>query len=275
MTHEQKVRRWISPGKIGVEIGAFTRPVPGITPFYVDCFTEFGFESVKADYYGHACLLPFRDNSLDYVVSSHVLEHVANPVSALKEWYRVLRPGGLIYMVVPDRRFTWDRPRALTPVEHMLEDFNRGTTASDATHIDDFARGIDWSGFSPATPPADVPAKQEEMARGMHQAVARGEQVNIHFHVFEPSNVLALVEALRTSPQAPFRWRVVDQAERFPDGFANGFLVIIQVNKRLCDHIEGFWHYLITRSEKKHPLRADALPFTEFQRTCQGIGGVK
>ena len=110
MTHEEKVARWIGPGKIGVEIGAFKSPIPGLAPrpIYVDRFRDYAGARCLADYYGDATELPFRDNSLDYVVTSHVLEHVPNPVKALAEWYRVLRPGGIIYCLVPDRRYTWD-----------------------------------------------------------------------------------------------------------------------------------------------------------------------
>jgi SAM-dependent methyltransferase len=275
MTHDQKVRRWIGPNLTGVEIGAFKYPVPGITPFYVDCFTEFGTETVAADFYGHACLLPFYNNSLDYVVASHVLEHVANPVAALAEWYRVLRPGGLIYLVVPDRRFTWDRPRAPTSVEHLLEDFTRGTTACDVTHVDDFAFGVDWATFSPNTPVAQIAAQREDLARGMHYAVARGEQVNIHFHVFEPDPLFALLEKLRTWPATRFRWQVVDGAERFPDGKADGIFVAIRIQKQFSDHFSSFWHRLLTRSDPRHPVRPDAQPFSEFVQSAQGIGGVR
>jgi SAM-dependent methyltransferase len=274
VTHLEKVGRWIvAPGKIGVEIGAFKWPVPGIKPFYVDCFTSFGHEDVTADYYGHACFLPFRDNSLDYVVNCHVLEHVANPVAALAEWYRVLRPGGIIYMVVPDRRFTFDRPRALTTVEHMMEDHARGTTPCDDTHIDDFVRGVDWAEFNPATPAAEVAASQDQLARGMHEAVARGDQVNIHFHVFEPANVLGLIERLRSSRR--FNWEVVDQAERFPTGANNGFLVILRVRKTWRDFFAGLWHRWLTSTNPRHPVRADAEPFADFAKNCQGIGGVR
>src|SRR5471032_2472484 len=78
MTHEEKVARWIGPGKIGVEIGAFKSPIPGLAPrpIYVDRFRDYAGERCLADYYGDATELPFRDNSLDYVVTSHVLEHV-------------------------------------------------------------------------------------------------------------------------------------------------------------------------------------------------------
>lgn len=41
-------------------------------------------------------------NSLDYVYSSHCLEHLPNPVAALTRWLAVIKPGGYLYVVVPD-----------------------------------------------------------------------------------------------------------------------------------------------------------------------------
>lgn len=46
--------------------------------------------------------LPFDDNSQDFVVSSHCLEHAPDVVAVLAEWCRVVRPGGRIGIVVPD-----------------------------------------------------------------------------------------------------------------------------------------------------------------------------
>jgi len=273
VTHEEKLRRWIGAGRIGVEIGAFNQPLPFIRPVYVDCFGAFCGEPVKADYYGHAGLLPFRDNSLDYVASSHVLEHAPDPVAALAEWYRVLRPGGIVYLVVPDRRFTWDHRRAPTPVEHMLEDCERGTTPCDETHIDEFVRGVDWAQFSPATPPAEVSARQAELAQSMHHAATHGIGVNIHFHVFEPSNLIATIERLRTWERTRFDWQVVDTAERFPTEAPIGILAVIRVRKGLRDAVEGAWHRWRTRFDEKHPLRKEAEPFAEFVRKSDGAGG--
>lgn len=44
----------------------------------------------------------FEDESLDYVVQRHNLEHYQDPLKALQEWIRVLKPGGILGMVVPD-----------------------------------------------------------------------------------------------------------------------------------------------------------------------------
>jgi ubiquinone/menaquinone biosynthesis C-methylase UbiE len=47
--------------------------------------------------------LPFMDNTFDFVFSSHVLEHVPDKVKAVKEIYRVLKPGGIFFCITPSR----------------------------------------------------------------------------------------------------------------------------------------------------------------------------
>ena len=44
----------------------------------------------------------FVDDSLDYVVSRHNLEHYRTPEKTLREWIRVLKPGGFMGIIVPD-----------------------------------------------------------------------------------------------------------------------------------------------------------------------------
>lgn len=46
----------------------------------------------------------FRDLSLDYVYSSHLLEDFEDTQAALKEWLRVLKPGGLLITFCPDEQ---------------------------------------------------------------------------------------------------------------------------------------------------------------------------
>jgi SAM-dependent methyltransferase len=71
----------------------------------------------------------------DFVLSSHCLEHVANPLRALSEWLRVTRDGGLLLVVVPDRMRTFDHRRAVTSFEHLLDDFRKGIGEDDMTHL--------------------------------------------------------------------------------------------------------------------------------------------
>jgi radical SAM superfamily enzyme YgiQ (UPF0313 family) len=77
---------------------------------------------------GDAILLP--DASQDFIVSSHVLEHFTNPIKALVEWDRLLKPGGIIFMIIPHKERTFDKNRERTTLQHLIDDYQNGTTES-------------------------------------------------------------------------------------------------------------------------------------------------
>ncbi|KAI7838802.1 hypothetical protein COHA_007417 [Chlorella ohadii] len=52
--------------------------------------------------------LPFKSNSLDYIVSLHNLEHLQDPVQAVLHYLDMLKPGGGLGVAVPNWRYTWD-----------------------------------------------------------------------------------------------------------------------------------------------------------------------
>lgn len=45
--------------------------------------------------------IPFKDNSVDYIINIAVLEHVPNPQKVIAEIHRILKPGGKIYCFIP------------------------------------------------------------------------------------------------------------------------------------------------------------------------------
>ncbi len=75
------------------------------------------------------------DKKYDFVASSHVLEHIANPLKALFEWNRVLKEGGLLILVVPDKKISFDHLRPLTSFEHLVYDYCNNTLEDDITHL--------------------------------------------------------------------------------------------------------------------------------------------
>jgi SAM-dependent methyltransferase len=85
------------------------------------------------------------DQSYDFVLSSHNLEHFANPVKALHEWKRVTRPGGGLILVLPNHLRTFDHRRSPTTVDHMFEDFRRGTAEDDLFHLPEIMEKHDFS----------------------------------------------------------------------------------------------------------------------------------
>jgi SAM-dependent methyltransferase len=99
----------------------------------------FHFDKRKApgkQYVGEATnLTGIASYSCDFVISSHVLEHIANPLQALKEWIRVLKVEGLLVLVVPHKDGTFDRFRPVTTLDHLIHDFQNKTTEADMTHL--------------------------------------------------------------------------------------------------------------------------------------------
>ncbi|MEN6440734.1 MAG: methyltransferase domain-containing protein [Syntrophobacter sp.] len=79
----------------GLDIG-FLGYVEGVVPILP------GATGIDLNYPGYDGIrLPFPDDSQDYVFSSHVLEHVADYTAVLREWHRVVKPGGHIVITVP------------------------------------------------------------------------------------------------------------------------------------------------------------------------------
>jgi SAM-dependent methyltransferase len=64
--------------------------------------------------------LPVPDQSQDFVISSHVIEHFFDPIKALLEWNRVIRPGGYIFVIAPHKERTFDKNRPRTPLVELI-----------------------------------------------------------------------------------------------------------------------------------------------------------
>ena len=76
--------------------------------------------------------LPLADDAVDFVFSSHVIEHFADPIRAVTEWLRVARR--YVVLVVPHRDRTFDRDRELTPTAELIDRHERGLTAHEEAH---------------------------------------------------------------------------------------------------------------------------------------------
>lgn len=83
------------------------------------------------------------DHSYDFVLSSHSLEHVANPIKALKEWCRVLKTNGKLILVLPDKRHTFDHKREYSTFEHIVADYQNETSEHDTTHHEEILQTHD------------------------------------------------------------------------------------------------------------------------------------
>jgi SAM-dependent methyltransferase len=178
----------------GIEIGALYRPQrapPGVNVTYVDHAAT---DELRRSYPEHDWIRPpdvvdeaerltsFGDDSLDFVMANHVLEHVEDPIAALSTFLRVLRPGGVLFLTLPDPRRSFDGPRERTSVEHVLRDHREGADVSRSAHYLEYVRLVEG-------------VTGDDLARRSAELAAQGSR--IHFHVWEPDGFLELLLALQ------------------------------------------------------------------------------
>ena len=86
----------------GIDIGA------GDDPLIVESGSVWAYDKFDGD---ANTLAGIPDSTFDFCYSSHCLEHMTNVPEALRHWVRVLKPGGYLYVVVPDfelyEKSTW------------------------------------------------------------------------------------------------------------------------------------------------------------------------
>ena len=75
----------------------------------------------KVDIVAESSAIPLADSTQDFVFSSHVLEHVPDPIATLIEWYRLVHNGGYVAMIVPNRSAAeLDRGRPVTTLSELI-----------------------------------------------------------------------------------------------------------------------------------------------------------
>ena len=145
-------------------------------------------------------LTVFPEACQDFVIASHVLEHLANPLAMLEEIHRVLRPGGLLVVLIPDRHKTFDRHRSPTPLTHLIEEYRGDVRVVDDAHIRDFLVGTraDVGGDRSEGPLQEYTPEEIDLHR----------RRSIHVHVWDVEEFGEVLDY--AARELGLRWDVVD-----------------------------------------------------------------
>lgn len=128
-------------------------------------------------------LATLGNGTQDFVIANHFIEHCQNPILALQNLFRVLKAGGVLYLAVPDKRFTFDVERPCTTPEHVMRDFTEGPESSKLQHFEEWARLVNKR------------VGETEVAEEVRNLIDR--DYSIHFHVWGARELLEFVVTVR------------------------------------------------------------------------------
>jgi predicted SAM-dependent methyltransferase len=186
----------------GIEIGALHLPLRlprGAKVTYVDRYTTTelrrnlpelsALSIVEVDVIDDGEHLASLDAaSQDFVIANHMIEHCEDPIGTIRSYLRVLRPGGMVFMAVPDKRRSFDRHRPRTTLAHVLEDYRLGPRRSRAGHY------AEWAQLVEGIESAGVSARAQE-------AEELGQR--IHFHVWTRTEFRRMLDACSSELDLP------------------------------------------------------------------------
>jgi len=187
-------------GGCGIEVGASSRPFPvppGIQVIYGDIH-----EAPTSDKNSPASAHPAKirridaqtftgipSNKFDFVISAHVIEHLRDPIGAIVHAVRIIKPGGVYILVVPDLRRTFDQRRTGTSIEHLLADFRDGGEGTCRQAYEEHLRFV-----HPHLTGQEY--LEEEIARQSAEAARQWRKCDIHFHAWTRSDFKKLLRVV-------------------------------------------------------------------------------
>jgi hypothetical protein len=105
---------------------------------------------------------------------------------------RVLRPGGCIFLAIPDKRYTFDEHRELTPLEHFIKDYEQGADWGEDEHYYDFVKNTEHGFGKSDKEIAEVIQKLKE------------KNFSIHFHVWDHQSMIDMFCMIKKKFKFPF-----------------------------------------------------------------------
>ncbi len=179
----------------GIEIGALQKPLPlppEVAVQYVDRltvedarieFSELGdiplvTPTIITD---AGTLSAIPNESYDFCVACNVIEHMRDPIGAIRHWLRVLKPGGILFLECPNHVNFMDKLRPVTPLDHMIAD-----------HVDRESRGeLDRQHYFEC-----VNSTHDQLPELRRTEIAENYYaINyaVHFHTFDASSFRRLL----------------------------------------------------------------------------------
>jgi len=156
------ILKQITIGKMGVEIGGPSEVATGVyeSAGGVDnvIFSKHTIWSSHTDEYNYykdkqgrvivndaVNIELVMNERYDFCLSSHSLEHIANPLKAVCEWLRIVKPGGHIIIVVPEKSHCFDHRREYSKFSTLRKQYENNVGEDDLSTLPEILRSHDLS----------------------------------------------------------------------------------------------------------------------------------
>jgi predicted SAM-dependent methyltransferase len=133
--------------------------------------------------------------SQDFIIASHILEHCQDPIGTIQRYLEVIKPGGVLFLAIPDKRYlTFDANRPVTPLQHLYRDYEEGPEWSYLGHVREFAQHWNMTG--------------EEHEAYIQKIISTN--FSIHYHVWTQDDFIEALVDIRRRLALPFNIESVD-----------------------------------------------------------------
>jgi SAM-dependent methyltransferase len=183
----------------GLEVGAGSRPFPvpaNVRVTYGDIRDHQTLESYfnttnvqSGDEIDAQTFADLEADRFDFVISAHLIEHLLDPVGSIIQALRVLKPNGVLILVVPDMRRTFDCDRPETTLDHVLQDYRDGGVSSMRQGYEEHLRYVHPQMTGEHHPEAEIQWQATESVR-------RWPEFDIHFHAWTRDGFERLLKAV-------------------------------------------------------------------------------
>ncbi len=230
----------------GIEIGAQFRPIQitnnKANVKYVDRISRektseiYGLpvdSLIEPDYCLEADNLHiFPNNSLDFIVANHVLEHTEDPIGTLVEWFRVVKEQGTLFITAPNYRSNeYDFRRKPVNLEHLISDYyNPSPSKKQQDKVEH------WREF--ITNVMDLTEDEPKFEKTLKDYIHRDERT--HFHVYDLKLLEQILNCIHNTLR--IRIRVINT---FYLGYSFEILMVLQKSNshskppQLADHFRS------------------------------------
>lgn len=220
------------PSSKGIEIGPLDKPLISRSEssiFYADHATA---EQLRAKYANdpHVNLssipdidillgentLPdlVGDSTMDYIIASHVIEHVPDLVRFLSDTSQVLRAGGVLCLAIPDKRYTFDALRRETFIEDIRHAYFQKAKRPSLDQVIDHIKNVvildrefAWKDYPAAVSSSRLKHNRDSIIRQTEEHKS-GKYVDCHCWVFTPAGFIELIQSTCFEFNIPYKIKI-------------------------------------------------------------------